>query len=48
MIISFYAYGKKVRDIEHHLVSTLGVDLNHETISNITEGIADFNPATPR
>lgn len=41
MIISLYAGGMTVRDIEHHLVSTLGVDLSHETISNITEEIAD-------
>lgn len=41
MIISLYAGGMTVRDIEHHLVATLGVDLSHETISNITEEIAD-------
>jgi len=41
MIVSLYAGGMTVRDIEHHLVSTLGVDLSHETISNITEEIAD-------
>lgn len=41
MIISLYAGGMTIRDIEHHLVSTLGVDLSHETISNITEEIAD-------
>nr|WP_241560515.1 IS256 family transposase [Rathayibacter iranicus] len=41
MIISLYAGGMTVRDIEHHLVSTLGVDLSHETISTITEEIAD-------
>ena len=41
MIISLYAGGMTVGDIEHHLVSTLGVDLSHETISNITEEIAD-------
>ncbi|MDI6945080.1 IS256 family transposase [Microbacterium barkeri] len=41
MIISLYAGGMTVRDIEHHLVSTLGVDLSHETVSNITEEIAE-------
>lgn len=41
MIISLYAGGMTVRDIEHHLVSTLGVDLSHETISTITEEIVD-------
>src|SRR6218665_2169980 len=41
MIVSLYGGGMTVRDIEHHLVSTLGVDLSHETVSNITEEIAD-------
>jgi putative transposase len=30
-----------VRDIQHHLVSTLGTDLSHETISNVTEAVAE-------
>ena len=29
-----------VRDIQHHLASTLGTDLNHETISKITDQIS--------
>lgn len=41
MIISLYAGGMTVRDIEHHLVSTIGTELSHETISNITDQIAD-------
>lgn len=41
MIVSLYAGGMTVRDIEHHLVSTLGVDLSHEAVSNITEEIAE-------
>src|SRR6218665_56169 len=41
MIVSLYAGGVTVRDIEHHLLSPLGVDLSQETISNITEEIAD-------
>ncbi|KZX22316.1 mutator family transposase [Rathayibacter tanaceti] len=41
MIVSLYAGGMTVRDIEHHLESTIGTDLSHETISNITEEIAD-------
>ena len=40
MIISLYAKGMTVRDIQHHLLSTLGSDLSHETISNITEAVA--------
>jgi len=32
MIISLYAGGMTIRDIQHHLVSTIGTDLSHETI----------------
>ncbi len=41
MIISLYAGGMTVRDIEHHLGSTIGTDLSHETISKITDQIAE-------
>lgn len=41
MIISLYAGGMTVRDIEHHLASTIGTELSAETISNITDQIAD-------
>src|SRR5690606_1253208 len=41
MIVSLYAGGMTVRDIEHHLASTVGTDLSHETISNIVEEISD-------
>ena len=40
MIISLYAKGMTVRDIQHHLQSTIGSELSHETISNITEAVA--------
>ena len=40
MIISLYAGGMTVRDIQHHLASTLGTDLSHETISKITDQIS--------
>ncbi len=30
-----------IRDIQHHLVSTIGTELSHETISNLTEAVAD-------
>jgi putative transposase len=40
MIVSLYAKGMTVRDIQHHLLSTLGSELSHETISNITEAVA--------
>jgi putative transposase len=41
MIISLYAGGMTVRDIQHHLESTLGTELSHETISKVTEAVAD-------
>ena len=41
MIISLYAGGVTIRDIRHHLVSTIGTDLSHEQISNITEAVAE-------
>ena len=41
MIISLYAGGMTVRDIGHHLAVTLGTDLSHETISNVTEAVAE-------
>lgn len=41
MIISLYAGGMTIRDIQHHLVSTIGTDLSHETISKITDEVAD-------
>jgi len=41
MIVSLYAGGMTVRDIGHHLVSTIGTDLSHETISNVIDAIAD-------
>ncbi len=41
MIISLYAGGMTVREIRHHLDSTLGAELNAGTISNITDAVAD-------
>ena len=41
MIISLYAGGMTIRDIEHHLATTVGVELSRETISNITDAIVD-------
>jgi putative transposase len=40
MVISLYAKGMTVRDIQHHLQATIGSDLSHETISNITDAVA--------
>ena len=41
MIISLYAGGMTVRDIQHHLASTLSVELSAGTISRITDAVAD-------
>jgi len=41
MIISLYAKGMTVRDIRHHLSSTIGTDLSPETISNITDAVLE-------
>jgi putative transposase len=41
MIISLYAGGMTVRDIQHHLARTLGTDLSHDTISKITDSVLD-------
>ena len=41
MIISLYAGGMTVRDIQHHLARTIGTDLSHETISKITDAVAE-------
>ena len=30
-----------IREIQHHLAATLGTELSHETISNITEAVMD-------
>jgi len=39
MIISLYAGGMTVRDIEHHLARTVGTEVSRETISNITDAV---------
>jgi transposase-like protein len=41
MIISLYAGGMTIRDIQHHLATTIGTDLSHETISKITDEIGE-------
>ena len=41
MIISLYAGGMTVRDIQHHLASTLGTELSHETIANVTDAVLE-------
>lgn len=41
MIISLYAGGMTIRDIQHHLATSMGVDISHETISTITDAVLD-------
>ncbi len=41
MIVSLYAGGMTIRDIQHHLAATVGTELSHETISNITDEIGE-------
>lgn len=41
MIISLYAGGMTVRDIQHHLEATIGTEISHETISNVTDAVAE-------
>jgi putative transposase len=41
MIISLYAGGMTVRDIQHHLERTIGTELSHDTISKITDTVLE-------
>ncbi|MDE1578170.1 IS256 family transposase [Actinotignum sanguinis] len=41
MIISLYAGGMTIREIQHHLEATIGTQISHETISNITEAVQE-------
>jgi putative transposase len=41
MVISLYAGGMTLRDIQHHLESTIGTELSHETVSNITDAVLE-------
>lgn len=41
MIISLYAGGMTVRDIQAHLAHTIGTELSHETISKITDDVSN-------
>ena len=41
MIVSLYAGGMTIRDIGHHLASTIGTELSHETISKVTDAVCD-------
>jgi len=41
MIVSLYAGGMTIRDIEHHLATTIGTELSRETISKITDEVLE-------
>src|SRR3954451_1375350 len=41
VIISLYAGGMTVRYIQHHLARTIGTELSHDTISNITDAVLE-------
>ena len=41
MIVSLYAGGMTLRDIEYHLVSTIGTEISRETLSKIVDEISD-------
>ncbi len=41
MIISLYAAGMSVREIQHHLASTIGTELSPQTISNVTDAVLE-------
>lgn len=41
IIISLYAGGMTIREIQWHLAQTIGTDLSHETISNITDAVLE-------
>ena len=41
MIISLYAGGMTIRDIQHHLATTIGTELSHDTISRITDAVLE-------
>ena len=41
LVVSMYAGGTSLRDIQHHLHRALGLDLSHETLSQITDQVLD-------
>jgi putative transposase len=41
MIVSLYAGGMTLRDIEHHLATTVGSEISRETLSKIVDEISD-------
>jgi putative transposase len=41
MIISLYAGGMTLRDIEYHLAATIGTEISRETLSKIVDAVCD-------
>jgi putative transposase len=41
VVLSLYAGGMTVRDIQHHLARTLGTELSHDTISTVTDAVIE-------
>jgi transposase-like protein len=41
MIVSLYAGGMTLRDIQHHLANTIGTEISYETISKIVDEIGE-------
>ena len=40
-IISLYAGGMTIRDIQHHMATVKRIDISHETISAVTDAVLD-------
>ncbi|WP_460486820.1 IS256 family transposase, partial [Corynebacterium atrinae] len=41
MIVSLYAGGMTIRDIQHHMATAMRVDISHETISAVTDAVLE-------
>ena len=40
-IVSLYAGGRTIRDIQHYMAAAIRVDISHETISAVTDAVLD-------
>ena len=40
-IVSLYAGGMTIRDIQHHMAAPMRIDISHETISAVTDVVLD-------
>ena len=41
MIVSLYAGGMTIRDIQHHMATVKRIDISHETTSAVTDAVLD-------